>query len=54
MSNLEKYLSDKTLVIPLDEIEVNEGLNVIEKPVKIMDREVNKMKQSHIPIVKDR
>ncbi|CAH1452087.1 unnamed protein product [Lactuca virosa] len=54
VSNLKKCLSDETLVIPLDEIEINESLNFVEEPVEIMDREVKQTKQSRIPIVKVR
>ena len=54
VSKLKKCLSDETLVIPLDEIEINESLYFVEKPVKIMDREVKRTKQSRIPIVKVR
>ncbi|KAI3515911.1 hypothetical protein L1887_14816 [Cichorium endivia] len=52
VSNLKKYLSDETLLIHLDEIEVNEILHFIEEPVQIMDMEVKRTKQSRIPIVK--
>ena len=54
VSNLKKCLSDETLVIPLDEIEINESLNFVEEPVEVMDREVKQTKQSRIPIVKVR
>ena len=54
VSNLKKCLSDETLVIPLDEIEINESLNFVEERVEIMDREVKQTKQSRIPIVKVR
>ena len=54
VSNLKKCLSEETLGIPLDEIEVNKSLNFVEEPVRIMDREVKRMKQSRIPIVKVR
>ncbi|GJW21750.1 putative reverse transcriptase domain-containing protein [Tanacetum coccineum] len=47
-----KYMADKPLAIPLDEIQVDDKLNFIEEPVEIMDREVKRLKQSHIPIVK--
>ncbi|GJR54931.1 putative reverse transcriptase domain-containing protein [Tanacetum coccineum] len=50
--NLKKCLSDEHLAIPLDEIHVDEKLNFIEEPIKIMDREVKRLKQSRIPIVK--
>ncbi|GJW23174.1 putative reverse transcriptase domain-containing protein [Tanacetum coccineum] len=52
--NLKKCLSDNTLVIPLEEIQLDDKLNFVEKPIEIMDREVKQLKQSHIPIVKVR
>ena len=54
VSNLKKCLSDETLVIPLDEIEINESLNFVEEPAEVLDREVKRTKQSRIPIVKVR
>ena len=54
VSNLKKCLSDETLVIPLDEIEVNASLHFVEEPIEIMDREIERTKQSRIPIVKVR
>nr|GEY66984.1 putative reverse transcriptase domain-containing protein [Tanacetum cinerariifolium] len=39
VSNLKKYLSDKTLAIPLDEIQIDDKLHFIEEPIEIMDRE---------------
>ncbi|GKC42528.1 putative reverse transcriptase domain-containing protein [Tanacetum coccineum] len=52
VSNLKKCLSNKTLVIPLDEIQIDDKLNFVKEPVKIMDREVKRLKQSRIPNVK--
>ncbi|KAD4586116.1 hypothetical protein E3N88_23717 [Mikania micrantha] len=54
VSNLKKCLSDETLAIPLDEIQVDEQLRFVEEPVEIMDREVKQLKQSRIPIVRVR
>nr|GEY36479.1 putative reverse transcriptase domain-containing protein [Tanacetum cinerariifolium] len=54
VSNLKKFLADEPLVIPLDEIQVDDKLHFIEEPVEIMDLEVKRLKQSHIPIVKVR
>ncbi|GJV21171.1 putative reverse transcriptase domain-containing protein [Tanacetum coccineum] len=54
VSNLKKCLSDETFVIPLDEIQINDKLHFVEEPVEIMDREVKRLKQSRIPIVKVR
>nr|GEU37514.1 reverse transcriptase domain-containing protein [Tanacetum cinerariifolium] len=48
----DKCLSDETLDILLDEIQIHDKLQFIEEPVEIMDREVKRLKQSHIQIVK--
>ncbi|GKE29365.1 putative reverse transcriptase domain-containing protein [Tanacetum coccineum] len=54
VSNLKKCLSDESLVIPMKEIRLDDKLNFVEEPVEIMDREVKKLNQSRIPIVKVR
>nr|GEU65301.1 reverse transcriptase domain-containing protein [Tanacetum cinerariifolium] len=54
VSNLKKYFADEQLAIPLDEIQIDDKLNFIEEPVEIMDREVKRLKQSRISIVKVR
>ncbi|GJX97914.1 putative reverse transcriptase domain-containing protein [Tanacetum coccineum] len=51
-SNLKKCLSDETLSILLNEIQIDDKLHFVEEPVKIMDREVKRLKQIHILIVK--
>ncbi|GKA39760.1 putative reverse transcriptase domain-containing protein [Tanacetum coccineum] len=50
----KKCMSDEPLVILLDEIQVDDKLYFIEEPVEIMEREVKRLKQSRIPIVKIR
>nr|GEV96969.1 putative reverse transcriptase domain-containing protein [Tanacetum cinerariifolium] len=52
VSNLKKCLSDESLIIPLDEVQLDDKLYFIEEPIEIMDRGVKKLKQSRIPIVK--
>ncbi|GKE22190.1 hypothetical protein Tco_1433702, partial [Tanacetum coccineum] len=52
VSNLKKCLSDEPLAVPLDEIHIDDKLRFIEEPVEIMDRKVNRLKQSRIPIIK--
>nr|GEV84255.1 putative reverse transcriptase domain-containing protein [Tanacetum cinerariifolium] len=54
VSNLKKCLSDESLIILLDEVQLNDKLHFIEEPAEIMDREVKRLKQSHTPIVKVR
>ncbi|GJW45811.1 putative reverse transcriptase domain-containing protein [Tanacetum coccineum] len=51
---LARCFVDEPLAIPLDEIQIDDKLNFIEEPVEIMDREVKRLKQSCIPIVKVR
>ncbi|GKB69946.1 putative reverse transcriptase domain-containing protein [Tanacetum coccineum] len=54
VSNLKRCLADENLIIPLEEIQLDDKLHFIEEPVEIMDREVKRLKQSRIPIVKVR
>ncbi|GJV61947.1 putative reverse transcriptase domain-containing protein [Tanacetum coccineum] len=54
VSNPNKCLFDESLVIPMKELRLDEKLNFVEEPVKIMDQEVKQLRQSHIPIVKVR
>ncbi|GJU05340.1 putative reverse transcriptase domain-containing protein [Tanacetum coccineum] len=54
ISNLQKCLSNESLVIPMKELRLNDKLNFVEEPVEIMDREVKQLKQSRIPIIKVR
>ncbi|GJY14614.1 putative reverse transcriptase domain-containing protein [Tanacetum coccineum] len=52
VSNLKKCMADENLVIPLEEIQLDDKLHFIEELIEIMDREVKQLKQSRIPIVK--
>ncbi|GKB44407.1 hypothetical protein Tco_0889349 [Tanacetum coccineum] len=54
MSNLKKCPSDESLVIPLEELRVDDKLHFVEEPVEVMDREIKQMKRSRIPIIKVR
>ncbi|GJV60885.1 putative reverse transcriptase domain-containing protein [Tanacetum coccineum] len=50
----KKCLADANLHVQLEEIIVDKCLRFIEEHVKIMDREVKRLKRSRIPIVKVR
>ncbi|GJT74125.1 putative reverse transcriptase domain-containing protein [Tanacetum coccineum] len=50
----KKCLSEEPLAIPLDEIHIDDKLCFVEEPVEIMDREIKRLKQSCIPIIKFR
>ncbi|GKB43173.1 putative reverse transcriptase domain-containing protein [Tanacetum coccineum] len=54
VSNLKKCLSDESLVIPLEELRVDDKLHFVEEPVEVMDREIKQLKRSRIPIIKVR
>ncbi|GJT22088.1 putative reverse transcriptase domain-containing protein [Tanacetum coccineum] len=54
VSNLKKCLAEGDIVVPMDEIQLDDKLHMIEEPVEVVDREVKQLKQSRIPIVKVR
>ncbi|GJV78392.1 hypothetical protein Tco_1509976 [Tanacetum coccineum] len=54
VSNLRKYYADEPLAVPLDELHFDEKLRFVEKPAEIMDREVKRLRQSRVLIVKVR
>ncbi|GJT10115.1 putative reverse transcriptase domain-containing protein, partial [Tanacetum coccineum] len=54
VSNLKKCYFDEPLAVPLEGLPVDDKLRIVEELVEIMDREVKRLKQSRIPIVKVR
>ncbi|GJT89520.1 hypothetical protein Tco_1078365 [Tanacetum coccineum] len=50
----KKCLSDESLMIPLEELHVDDKLHFVEEPVEIMDREIKQLKRSHNSIIKVR
>ncbi|GJT40316.1 putative reverse transcriptase domain-containing protein [Tanacetum coccineum] len=50
--NLKKCLAKGDLVVLMDEIQLDNKLHMIEELVEIVDQEVERLKQSRIPIVK--
>nr|GEY41403.1 hypothetical protein [Tanacetum cinerariifolium] len=54
VSDLKRCFVNDDVVILLDEVQLDEKLHFVKKPVEIMDREVKRLKQSRIPIVKVR
>nr|GEX66690.1 putative reverse transcriptase domain-containing protein [Tanacetum cinerariifolium] len=49
-----KCLAEDDVVISIDEIQLDDKFHMIEEPVKVMDRDVKRLKHSRIPIVKVR
>nr|GFA39709.1 putative reverse transcriptase domain-containing protein [Tanacetum cinerariifolium] len=54
VSNLKKCHADKPLAVPSDGLHFDDKLHFVEEPVEIVDREVKRLKQSRIPLVKIR
>ncbi|GJR02677.1 putative reverse transcriptase domain-containing protein [Tanacetum coccineum] len=54
VSNLKKCMSDESLVIPLEELCVDDKLHFVEEPVEVIDREIKQLNRSSIPIIKVR
>ncbi|GKF85464.1 hypothetical protein Tco_0253291, partial [Tanacetum coccineum] len=52
VSNLKKCLAEGDIVVLMDEIQLDDKFHRIEEPVEVVDREVKRLKQSRIPIVK--
>nr|GEV45695.1 putative reverse transcriptase domain-containing protein [Tanacetum cinerariifolium] len=54
VSNLKKCYSDEPLAMPLERVHIDDTLQYMEDPVEIMEREIKRLKQSRIPLVKVR
>ncbi|GJW11865.1 putative reverse transcriptase domain-containing protein, partial [Tanacetum coccineum] len=54
VSNLKKCYADEPLAVLLDGLHFVDKLQFVEEPIKIMDREVKRLKRSRIPLVKVR
>nr|GEX42381.1 putative reverse transcriptase domain-containing protein [Tanacetum cinerariifolium] len=54
VSSLKKCHADEPLAVPLDGLHYDDKLHFVEEPVKIVDREVKRLKQIRIPLVEVR
>ncbi|GJU66040.1 putative reverse transcriptase domain-containing protein [Tanacetum coccineum] len=52
VSNLKKCYSDEPLAVPLEGLHIDDKLQFVEEPVKIMEQEIKRLKQSRIPLIK--
>nr|GEW37955.1 putative reverse transcriptase domain-containing protein [Tanacetum cinerariifolium] len=52
VSNLKKCLAESDAQVPLEEIKIDENLRFVKEPIKIMERDVKKLKRRRIPLVK--
>ena len=54
VSNLKKCLSDETLIIPPEEVQIDDKLHFVKEPVEVTDWKVQKLRRSRIKLVKVR
>ncbi|GKC29998.1 hypothetical protein Tco_1037292 [Tanacetum coccineum] len=54
VSNLKKCYANEPLAVPLDGLHLDDKLHFVEEPLEIVGREVKRLKQSRIPLVKVR
>ncbi|GKC70841.1 putative reverse transcriptase domain-containing protein [Tanacetum coccineum] len=54
VSNLKKCHADEPLAVPLDGLHLDDKLHFVKELVKIVSREVKRLKRSRIPLVKVR
>ncbi|GJZ96996.1 putative reverse transcriptase domain-containing protein [Tanacetum coccineum] len=52
VSNLNKCYSDEPLGVLLEGLHIDDKLQFVEEPIKIMEREIKQLKPSQIPLVK--
>ncbi|GJT91062.1 putative reverse transcriptase domain-containing protein [Tanacetum coccineum] len=52
VSKLKKCYADEPLAVPLDGLHFDDKLQFVKEPIEIMDREVKRLKQSCISLVK--
>ena len=49
---MQKCLADESAYIPLDDIEVDDKLNYVERPVAIVDRKEKQLRNKIVRLVK--
>ena len=54
MSQLRKYVADEAAIISLDDIQVDESMNYVEKPIVIIDRKTKTLRNKELRLVKVR
>ncbi|KAI3684730.1 hypothetical protein L6452_33955 [Arctium lappa] len=52
VSNLKKCLAESDVMIPLEDIQIDERISFVEEPVAILDRKVKKLRNKEISLVK--
>ncbi|KAJ9563166.1 hypothetical protein OSB04_008326 [Centaurea solstitialis] len=52
VSQLRKCLADESALVPIDDIQVDERLNYVEKPVAVLERKTKTLRNKEVGIVK--
>nr|GFA91469.1 putative reverse transcriptase domain-containing protein [Tanacetum cinerariifolium] len=52
VSNLKKCHANEPLAVSLDGLHFDDKLHFVEEPVEIVNREVKRLKQTRVPLVK--
>ncbi|KAJ9557882.1 hypothetical protein OSB04_012496 [Centaurea solstitialis] len=52
VSQLRKYLADESAHIPIDDIQVDERLNYVERPIAVLERKTKTLRNKEVGIVK--
>nr|GEV83917.1 putative reverse transcriptase domain-containing protein [Tanacetum cinerariifolium] len=50
--NLKKCYANESLAMPLEGFHIDDTLQFMEEPIEIMEREIKRLRQSRIPLVK--
>ena len=52
VSNLKKCLADTPVIIPIKDVMINDKFQFIEEPLEIVDKNVKRLRRSHVSLVK--
>ena len=52
VSMLQRYRSDTSLILPIQDIQVHEDFTFDEEPKAILDREIRQLQNKQVPLVK--
>nr|GEX93190.1 putative reverse transcriptase domain-containing protein [Tanacetum cinerariifolium] len=53
VSNLKKCYADELLAMLLEGVHIDDTLQFVEEPIEIIEREIKRLNQSRIPLVKE-
>ena len=51
VSQLRKCIADESVVVPLEDIQVDTSRNYTEKPIAILDRKIKVLRNKEVPLV---